>query len=662
VDIAQAPPDSITAIAASITGIREVISRVGTPSNLELLTWIACGVIFGLFLFAAYWHLFRRIRGTKRLFLNATKVLRTAEGGVDADEHEMSGFQPGANPFREGSDLERRWSDFVTAWISSVSTGSTTGHVDPSAFFPAAEVLGGTTYLRKLEGWPGRFLTLGILGTFAGIALGLMGLEGKSSAPELLPAILPMIAGLTTAFMTSIVGIVFSLIFLFFERRQVSAAFHAIDAFTDAARVHYPYEAPEVVLAKVAFSSGSAADSLHTLENDLASTLSESLGREISDRLSPLIEDIKSVLEKASETTAAAQVEGIERIIEKFMAGMDTQLGGSFEKLGKEMNEASASLGSVTGTLAEAARTQQEMMDKTAITVEVLDRQLPHLLSFGEQLESTAKSFGIAIDRVGELESSLSTSMKQLVELQQATESRFESTTTRLAALGALIKETSESQSESQSRMEAAYKEALESFEENLKGGLVESLQTFDGVLAQVMERFSGTLADLREQYGAVDRHTSALQQSVAGISSSLSNSLSELGEVSTEAHTRIKELSQQYLENTTKGLDASTSAMTAIDGGAERIAASSEALAVQMSLLSDASVGSQSRLAEAVTEQLSSANKAIVEMNEGLRAIQSSFTGFDESLRGVAKELVREASNSSNRSDKGGLFGRLRR
>ncbi len=218
-------------------------------------------------------------------------------------------------------------------------------------------------------------------------------------------------------------------------------------------------------------------------------------------------------------------------------------------------------------------------MERTSQTAEVLERQLPHLLSFGEKLDRASVRFNEAIEGLAGLDRALTTGMEQLIAAQGASGERFKELLDRLDSSAALVNSTAQAQKETQERMEAAYREALESFERGIKDGLIQSLNSFDSVLGDILERFSGTLADLKEQYDALNKHSQALKDGVEMASTQIAANLVEVGDASTKAHERIKELSEAYVANLEGGLTASNAVIGRLEAAAGGISRSLDKL-----------------------------------------------------------------------------------
>ena len=193
------------------------------------------------------------------------------------------------------------------------------------------------------------------------------------------------------------------MIFLVSEKAYVGEATNSILSFRLAARALYPVLEPEIALVQIARYTEQQADSLRTLENDLAATLSESFGGAVQEHLAPLIEQIHETVSRATDATAQVQIEGVQKIIDGFMTGMNEQLGSNFQQLGSSIEQASTNLGDLTERLEIATASQAQIMERTTQTAEVLERQLPALLSFGEKLDHAANRFNEAIENIAAL-------------------------------------------------------------------------------------------------------------------------------------------------------------------------------------------------------------------------------------------------------------------
>ncbi len=110
-----------------------------------------------------------------------------------------------------GDSLQGPWGDFLQNAEMCDAHGES---CDVTQFINEDTVIYGAGGTRLAELTPGILVSLGILGTFLGLVMGLSGLTlSASDTSTLLAGMEKLIAGMSTAFLTSIAGVVASIAF-----------------------------------------------------------------------------------------------------------------------------------------------------------------------------------------------------------------------------------------------------------------------------------------------------------------------------------------------------------------------------------------------------------------------------------------------------------------
>ena len=110
-----------------------------------------------------------------------------------------------------GEKLQGTWTDFLQNAEMRDAHG---GSCDVTQYINEETIIYACSNTRLAELAPGLFTSLGILGTFLGLVTGLHGLSlNAADTSALLAAMEQLIAGMSTAFLTSLVGLVASLAF-----------------------------------------------------------------------------------------------------------------------------------------------------------------------------------------------------------------------------------------------------------------------------------------------------------------------------------------------------------------------------------------------------------------------------------------------------------------
>ena len=266
-----------------------------------------------------------------------------------------------------GDRLQGTWTDFLqNAELRDAHGGS----CDVTEYINEDTIIYATGGTRLAELTPGILVSLGILGTFLGLVMGLSGLTlSASDTSTLLAGMEKLIAGMSTAFLTSIAGVVASIAFNLLNNHYVGKCEKAIDRFCD---VFGLYAMPKPV------SEGTA---MLTLQQEQTTYIRQAV-EEISQKMAVQMEQsimramlpVQRSMDNFILAATQAQVEGVDRIAQVFVQRMTVALGQEFDHLRQVLAE--------TGM--EQQKTQQEMRAATeAIAQMTQDVVNMHQLSQG---------------------------------------------------------------------------------------------------------------------------------------------------------------------------------------------------------------------------------------------------------------------------------------
>jgi hypothetical protein len=176
---------------------------------------------------------------------------------------------------------------------------------------------------------PGLFTSLGILGTFIGLVMGLNGI----SMSEMEITINRLISGLGVAFFTSIAGLACSLTFNIIYRIISGRARKSIDVFVED---FYKYASTRPVdAANQLVSLQQQVMSLQNFTADLGKQLSGEIEKAVARALAP----VAVSMDKFLEGTTRQQLEGVRHIVNQFVMAMDQSLSGQLRKLGEAIDQ-----------------------------------------------------------------------------------------------------------------------------------------------------------------------------------------------------------------------------------------------------------------------------------------------------------------------------------
>lgn len=218
--------------------------------------------------------------------------------------------------------------------------------LDASHFFNTSSLGCGLIDNRLIAAVPGFLTAIGVLGTFAGLQMGLGTLElNKDAGVEVLRAgIGHMISGASIAFLTSVWGVLTSVLFNFIEkflerktRKQITELQKQIDYL-------FPRITPEEVLLKIEDYTKNSDQTLAGLAEKIGDRMQETLlevNRSIQQELTTSLEKIlRPALEKLAEEATHTSTNALESIVDAFLERA-RELG---KKQQVEMEQAAANL------------------------------------------------------------------------------------------------------------------------------------------------------------------------------------------------------------------------------------------------------------------------------------------------------------------------------
>lgn len=266
-----------------------------------------------------------------------------------------------------GDRLQGTWTDFLqNAELRDAHGGS----CDVTEYINEDTIIYATGGTRLAELTPGILVSLGILGTFLGLVMGLSGLTlSASDTSTLLAGMEKLIAGMSTAFLTSIAGVVASIAFNLLNNHYVGKCEKAIDRFCD---VFSLYAMPKPVSEETAMLTLQQEQTAYIRQavEEVSQKMAVQMEQSIMRAMLPVQRSMDNFILAATQ----AQVEGVDRIAQVFVQRMNVALGQEFDHLRQVLAE--------TGM--EQQKTQQEMRAATeAIAQMTQDVVNMHQLSQG---------------------------------------------------------------------------------------------------------------------------------------------------------------------------------------------------------------------------------------------------------------------------------------
>ena len=298
-----------------------------------------------------------------------------------------------------GDKLEGPWADFLQNAELRDAHGES---CDVSQYICEETVIYAVGGTRLAEITPGILTSLGILGTFLGLVTGLSGLNlNAADTSALLAAMEKLIGGMSTAFLTSIAGVVASIFFNLMNTRYTDKCEKAIDRFCE---VFSLYALPKPVSQETA---------MLTLQQEQTAYIRQAV-EEVSQKMAVQMEQsilramlpVQRSMDNFILAATQAQVEGVDRIAQVFVQRMNVALGQEFEHLRQVLAQSGA----------EQARTQQEMRAAS----EAISRMTQDVINMHQLSQGVLEHFEAYVKDMDDSRARVDGTNRRTIELLEA--------------------------------------------------------------------------------------------------------------------------------------------------------------------------------------------------------------------------------------------------
>lgn len=537
--------------AAQVETLRAVLS----PDHISwAVTLAVIAGILVLFLRNARTYL-GSLRVTSRALAEATRLVK----GDHSDTPERL-FPRGPKRLQ---DLWQRFLD-ERQGTTRVYRGEAISTLAPEEIFHEQAIL--DAYNRNFAVTLAGFFTgLGIFGTFLGLVIGLSSVDVDVQGQQLMESVDGLLAGMATAFWTSLAGIIASLVWLYGDRILYNNVQRAADAFFRKVRRHYPVESADRLLHRLLTVEEEEAtaiiESRGTLEEqkailqdlsfDLASAFQESLSKSLSETLVPTLTAVATRLDNLSANLGERQVAALDEMVGVFQARLSEELGGQFENLANALANAAdwqhkvhSQLGTLIDQIQAASEGLTHVIDQSktashlfAESLTGLQRAHEGISGAAELLQRTTEGLSAALREVAAdlakqvagvgaeakaLEQRIAELDRQHIAYREANEAIRLQLADQIEAIDEQVQALTQFWGSFRNELGHVghqLKASVEEFRQLTADKLREVFARFDTEMARVVDHLGGTLAEIREVTidlpGVVDRFGRSLGETV---------------------------------------------------------------------------------------------------------------------------------------------------
>ena len=615
------------------------------------INWITDGFISVIVLYAIlsgiwFWvKTFRRRRLINSLTKETLQYSRPAQPSIKQELTEK---------FNRNKELADAWQEFEDSLIEGKRPGNQDDENqevvyktdEASLFFSEERLLDQHLNLRFWNSVPALLVGLGILGTFVGMVWGLMPFSDVdfTNTNQIREAIKELLSGVSTAFVTSVWGMLASFLFNGLEKRGIGRVSQAIADLQRALdRIFTLTRAAEIAMRQQDELAQQTA-ALKSFSTDLADRIKIAMDNIMSERLENLHHSLTQLHNQNTEGRREI-IQELHNAPEAFSNAMVEQLAPSLDKLNETVEE---------------LREQKEESSTDAIRqlVEEFQRSLSGTAT--AQMEELART-------VGNASQSLMNLPGQMEQMIAGVQRQVDQTRSLLAA-------TSEEQTEQmRSRLDGmlnAFQSAIDAQQASLSGTTDSVNDGMRQVAADIRNLLESTINRADEQMGqrmadmeAVSNQSiQTLQTAIAELGQSITSTASQTISDSEAMTNRMRELLESMANQTDERLGQRLAAIETVSN--QSIQAFQTMIDTQQSGLSETTdrvnqemtqIASDIRnllesVANRTDEQFAQRIGDIETVsNQSIQTLQSTITELQQSITSAALQTATESEAMTN-------------
>lgn len=560
--------------------------------------------------------------------------------------------------------------------------------VEAENYFTVSVLLSGL----KNDFWKnlaGIFTGLGILGTFAGLTFGVVGIDTQSMN-GLQQGISQLLNGTSTAFITSIVGIFAAMIFNWFYSGLMKNVHADVDKLCSALDEIFPLITMENLLVMQLEESQEQGATLKTLSGDLGDIMGETLmnvqaalEQSIDTNFKPLFDELLTTMKALNNggmsaiadslnegagkeiasfaKTLTGMEQGMKEIMEQARIANEAsmnQLRQSIEELTDKMNATISS--SVTANSEGAAKNQEiltQLMEDistkmTGIVSDISKASNQSNAEFADMMKNAANQVQVMVDAMQQGMTSQTTSLQEemakfMNQASHASAEHMENLQQSMDELTAKMKHTVEESTEANARGTASNQKQIQQLLETVQAQMTDTVQAITTASQEGSQHVAHTM---KETAATVENLTLAMKQELEELTGTMQASqglITQAGRTAdkfTDAAKPMQQTAQDVSGRLTQVIDATTAFNQHVGNSAALVNTSVEKQTATIAYIQEA-IQQMETAWKAYEMNFGNVNKALQETfaillkntndytNTVGRGLENNLKAFDESV-----------------------------
>lgn len=455
------------------------------------------------------------------------------------------------NLFNGNSYIENIWSRYI-----NYARNNTVQSMVPdiSSFFNRYNVIDEPGRRQIAQIVPGILTALGILGTFIGLQDGISKLTLDN--PELIEeSIKNLTDGMSLAFISSIVGIVMSMIWSYLDRSKYKTYVQYLDKFYLAFNEKFRVFTSEYYLNEIFELQRESTEAIKHVATDISLNLIElvdsslipgiesSMTQVINESIVPNINHINHAFENFANSSTDNQIATLNTMINNFNKQLNETVSISFNELENTIKEftewhkeTKVSLESLIEKIKESSLNYSELNSNSEAIILKFNQLFDQISKINQELGSkmdTIKDTTIALQEIS------TSNAKTTAEVNRIQKKSIKS----YAKVGnsvQLLKEDLERTWHNLESITIALNESTSNFSNNLKDGLETTFNIFDDNLSEISSRLSSTILEIQDTVEELPSVMTIMYNELQSHTLQLSEALEEVNNLYNSIHKSI--------------------------------------------------------------------------------------------------------------------------
>lgn len=443
------------------------------------------------------------------------------------------------NVFYSNDFLKDEWEEYEHTLIKREEPKKIVYKTEPAdAYFNETRILSKEINIRYWYALPGIFVGLGILGTFVGLTFGLSKFDTGSSK-KIEESIKSLLSGMGTAFLTSVWGMLISIVFNWYEKNQFKKVNTVLSFLNRKIDKLFTLTTQEKIAIEQTDQINNMSVALQNFSTDLADRINIAMDTVMASRLDHLNNTVGRLYAEGENLTKLI-VSEIKASSENISAGLRESIGNIMvEKLSPSLENVANSISSLV-PIVESLRDEKKETSIEAIAKLVDDFRTSLTGSTKEEMEKLSDLVGKAGESLIAFPSHMEGMMKTLDEQSHQIKMLLEKASSQAeSALGQRLNE-----------MELFFENITKKFNEQLEDQQMRIKQTADEMKENTTKAaidFGVVIEGLQDN---VKQLLERQQENTINVDKIINNSVSILkeGEVLSQAMKKTIELASNVI------------------------------------------------------------------------------------------------------------------